>query len=53
MKFYLFHVENPEGVAEGIEKPKLKEIGPYAYKEVRNKVTFVIFQNFSYLKCIK
>jgi hypothetical protein len=42
MKFYVFQVENPDNVTAGIEKPRLKEKGPYAYREVRKKVRVTI-----------
>ena len=38
MKFYIFQVENPDNVTAGIQKPRLKEKGPYAYREERRKV---------------
>ena len=36
MKFYLFHVENPEEIQNG-KKPIVTEKGPYAYKQIREK----------------
>jgi len=36
MDFHFFNVENAEGIKKG-DKPKLKEIGPYVYKEIREK----------------
>ena len=37
MKFYIYHVTNPDEVIEG-EKPKVEEKGPYSYLEKRLKV---------------
>jgi len=33
MKVHFFNLTNPEAVFEGTEKPKLSEVGPYAYRE--------------------
>ena len=41
--FYFWDVLNPEGIAEGTEKPRLNERGPYAYREIRKKVRRLIF----------
>jgi hypothetical protein len=38
VKFYLYHVRNPENVISGLEKPFLEEKGPYTYIEKRKKV---------------
>ena len=38
MKFYLYHVVNPDEVVEGSQKPRIIEKGPYSYKEHRVKV---------------
>ena len=38
MNFYAFDVLNPDAITAGLEKPNLKEKGPYAYKEIRKKV---------------
>lgn len=32
-KVYFFNLTNPEAVFEGIEKPKLVEVGPYTYRQ--------------------
>uniref|UniRef100_A0A2P2HXX4 Sensory neuron membrane protein 2-like n=1 Tax=Hirondellea gigas TaxID=1518452 RepID=A0A2P2HXX4_9CRUS len=37
MKFYMFNVLNPTEAQYYGEKPKLEEIGPYVYEEVRTK----------------
>ncbi|XP_066983000.1 lysosome membrane protein 2-like isoform X1 [Macrobrachium rosenbergii] len=37
MQFYLFHVTNPDDIRFHGAKPKLKQIGPYTYAEVRTK----------------
>ena len=39
-KFYLFDVKNPIEITLGLEKPKFEERGPYAYKEILQKVFF-------------
>uniref|UniRef100_R4FK91 Sensory neuron membrane protein 2 n=2 Tax=Rhodnius prolixus TaxID=13249 RepID=R4FK91_RHOPR len=36
LKVYFFNVENPEGIARG-EIPRVKEVGPYVYRELRKK----------------
>ncbi|XP_049865273.1 sensory neuron membrane protein 2-like [Pectinophora gossypiella] len=36
-KIYVFNVTNPDEINNG-EKPKLAEIGPYVYKEYREKI---------------
>lgn len=38
MKFYMFHVTNPEEVVHYGAKPILEEKGPYVYSENKNKV---------------
>ena len=51
MKFYVYHVTNPDQVVDGTEKPFVQEKGPYAYREARSKIhsnfseesTFVIY----------
>jgi hypothetical protein len=42
MNFYIFDVVNPDAVTAGTAKPNLKERGPYAYKEIREKVNINI-----------
>ncbi len=39
MKFYVFHVKNPNEVQFQGAKPIVEEKGPYAYKEIREKVS--------------
>ena len=41
MKFYIFHVENPEEISLG-GKPNLVERGPYVYREVRSKENMLL-----------
>ncbi|XP_037386703.1 lysosome membrane protein 2 isoform X1 [Talpa occidentalis] len=36
MQFYFFNVTNPEEILRG-EIPRLEEVGPYTYRELRNK----------------
>ena len=38
MKFFIYHVTNPEEVDAGKEKPHVEEKGPYAYREKRQKI---------------
>ena len=38
MKFYVYHVTNPDQVVSGAEKPSVVEKGPYAYREARSKI---------------
>jgi hypothetical protein len=38
MNFYFYHVLNPDNITAGIEKPRVEERGPYAYREERLKV---------------
>jgi len=48
MKFTFFQVENPQEVEAG-EKPRVKEVGDFAYKEVRRKENIhSIFDEISY-----
>ena len=37
MKFTFFQVLNPEQVYTGSAKPHVTEVGPFSYKEVREK----------------
>ncbi len=39
---YFFHVENPVEYAQGLEKPRVKEIGPYAFEETRRKEQIIM-----------
>ena len=38
MKFYVYHVTNPDQVVAGTVKPSVVEKGPYAYREARSKI---------------
>ncbi|XP_076360019.1 protein croquemort-like [Tachypleus tridentatus] len=38
IRFYFFHLVNPEGVWSLTEKPNFKEMGPYTFREHRVKV---------------
>ncbi|CAB4065114.1 unnamed protein product [Lepeophtheirus salmonis] len=37
LKAFLWNVSNPEEVKNGLEAPKLTEIGPFVFREYRNK----------------
>ncbi|XP_075230022.1 sensory neuron membrane protein 2-like isoform X2 [Lycorma delicatula] len=43
LKVYMFTVINPEEISKG-GKPKLKEVGPYVYREVRKKKNVNIYE---------
>ncbi|CAN7998566.1 unnamed protein product [Ixodes hexagonus] len=38
VKYYFFNVTNPNEVLEQTEKPRLEEVGPYTFRETREKV---------------
>lgn len=38
VKYYFFNVTNPNEVLEQKEKPRLEELGPYTFRETREKV---------------
>ena len=38
LNFYFFNVTNSEAVQLGLEAPKLSQLGPYSYREKRQKV---------------
>lgn len=43
-QFYFFNVTNPEEILRG-EKPLLQEVGPYTYRELRNKANIQFGDN--------
>uniref|UniRef100_A0A8C5XTP6 Scavenger receptor class B member 2 n=1 Tax=Microcebus murinus TaxID=30608 RepID=A0A8C5XTP6_MICMU len=43
-QFYFFNVTNPEEVLRG-EAPRLEEVGPYTYRELRNKANIQFGDN--------
>ncbi|XP_040822664.1 lysosome membrane protein 2 isoform X1 [Ochotona curzoniae] len=43
-QFYFFNVTNPEEILRG-EKPLLEEVGPYTYREIRNKENIKFGEN--------
>ncbi|XP_005388239.1 PREDICTED: lysosome membrane protein 2 [Chinchilla lanigera] len=43
-QFYFFNVTNPEEVLRG-ERPVLEEVGPYTYREIRNKANIQFGDN--------
>lgn len=45
-KLYIYNVTNPEGFLKG-DKPKLREIGPFVYKEDMEKVNIKFHENFT------
>ncbi|XP_064637277.1 lysosome membrane protein 2-like isoform X2 [Lineus longissimus] len=44
LQFYLFDVMNKDEIVKG-EKPVLRQIGPYAYREVRTKQELIFHKN--------
>ncbi|CAG9767956.1 unnamed protein product [Ceutorhynchus assimilis] len=44
-KVYIFNVTNPDGFLKQGEKPKLKEIGPFVYREDMEKVNIKFHDN--------
>lgn len=45
LDFYFFNWTNPEEINDPSKKPKFAEIGPYRFRELREKVNFVWNQN--------
>nr|XP_003477701.1 lysosome membrane protein 2 [Cavia porcellus] len=43
-QFYFFNVTNPEEILRG-ERPLLEEVGPYTYREIRNKANIQFGDN--------
>uniref|UniRef100_A0A8C8ZLJ4 Scavenger receptor class B member 2 n=1 Tax=Prolemur simus TaxID=1328070 RepID=A0A8C8ZLJ4_PROSS len=43
-QFYFFNVTNPEEILRG-EAPRLEEVGPYTYRELRNKANIQFGDN--------
>uniref|UniRef100_A0A2K6GNR1 Scavenger receptor class B member 2 n=1 Tax=Propithecus coquereli TaxID=379532 RepID=A0A2K6GNR1_PROCO len=43
-QFYFFNVTNPEEILRG-ETPRLEEVGPYTYRELRNKANIQFGDN--------
>ncbi|ELK37104.1 Lysosome membrane protein 2 [Myotis davidii] len=44
IQFYFFNVTNPEEILGG-EIPRLEEVGPYTYREIRNKADIQFGEN--------
>lgn len=44
IQFYFFNVTNPEEILQG-EIPLLEEVGPYTYRELRNKANVQFGEN--------
>lgn len=44
IQFYFFNVTNPEEILQG-EIPRLEEVGPYTYRELRNKANVQFGEN--------
>lgn len=44
IQFYFFNVTNPEEILQG-EIPLLEEVGPYTYRELRNKANIQFGEN--------
>ncbi|KAJ6635490.1 Sensory neuron membrane protein 1 [Pseudolycoriella hygida] len=44
-KIYLWNVTNPSEITAGAEKPKLQEVGPYVFSQLRRKVNVEDNQN--------
>lgn len=44
IQFYFFNVTNPEEILRG-EIPRLEEVGPYTYREIRNKADIQFGEN--------
>ncbi|KAG0419214.1 hypothetical protein HPB47_004270, partial [Ixodes persulcatus] len=45
IKYYFFNVTNPNEVLEQTEKPRLEELGPYTFRETREKVNITWHPN--------
>ncbi|XP_067848532.1 lysosome membrane protein 2-like [Heptranchias perlo] len=44
LQFFMFHVENQLQILEG-ERPIVRQIGPYTYKEIRHRTNVSLFDN--------
>lgn len=44
IQFYFFNVTNPDEILQG-EIPRLEEVGPYTYRELRNKANIQFGEN--------
>ncbi|KAG8201276.1 hypothetical protein JTE90_016762 [Oedothorax gibbosus] len=45
LQFYFFNITNPEEIWNQTSKPVLKEMGPYTFRESREKVNITFLQN--------
>ncbi|XP_069746355.1 lysosome membrane protein 2-like isoform X2 [Narcine bancroftii] len=44
MQFFFFNIENPEEILQG-KQARVVEVGPYIYKELRNRSNVLMFDN--------
>ncbi|XP_077924915.1 lysosome membrane protein 2 isoform X1 [Halichoerus grypus] len=51
-QFYFFNVTNPEEILRG-ETPRLEEVGPYTYRELRNKADIQFGDNGTTVSAVR